>query len=149
MARPGSEATDVEWLRLVVISAQSEFLFRMLHMPSATVHAVWMVKGAGSGPIGPQAGPKSTPHDPDRTSTNLNLQPHELYVLDVWGCFCILFVVLGFCVDPEFFRDGRGTSFPALGGRFLARGGGFGGDPGAPETYTNIYFYSRPDVHHV
>ncbi len=28
----------------MLISAQSDLLFRILHMPSATVHAVWMVK---------------------------------------------------------------------------------------------------------
>ncbi len=33
---------------------------------------------AGLGPFGPQAGPKSTPNDPDRTSDNLGLQSHEL-----------------------------------------------------------------------
>ncbi len=30
------------------------------------------------GPKEPQTGPKSTPNDPDRTSHNLKLQPHEL-----------------------------------------------------------------------
>ena len=34
--------------------------------------------GAGLGLFGPQAGPKSTPNDPDRTSDNSKLQPHEL-----------------------------------------------------------------------
>ncbi len=34
--------------------------------------------GVDFGPFGPQAGPKSTPNDPDRTSDNLKWQPHEL-----------------------------------------------------------------------
>ena len=39
---------------------------------------VGVVRGrfwAGLGPLGPQAGPNSTPHDPDDTSDNLKLQP--------------------------------------------------------------------------
>jgi hypothetical protein len=35
--------------------------------------------GAGLGPKGPQTDPKLTPQDPDRTSDNLELQPHELH----------------------------------------------------------------------
>ena len=38
----------------------------------------WGRFGAGLGPQGPQAGPKSTLIDPDRTSDNLKLQPHKL-----------------------------------------------------------------------
>ena len=38
----------------------------------------WGRFGVGLGFFGPQAGPKSTPHDPDRTSDNSKLQPHEL-----------------------------------------------------------------------
>ncbi len=34
--------------------------------------------GPGLGPFGPEPGPRSTPNDPDRTSDNLKLQPHEL-----------------------------------------------------------------------
>jgi hypothetical protein len=34
--------------------------------------------GVGLGLFGPQTGPKSNINDPDRTSDNLNLQPHEL-----------------------------------------------------------------------
>lgn len=49
----------------------------------------------------------------------------------------LLLVVLRFFVDPEIVRDGRVSSFPALGGRF-------GGSPGPP----NLIFvlYSRPNV---
>ena len=46
-------------------------------------------------------------------------------------------------------RDGRETSFPALGGRFRARGGCFGGGPEGPRIYKNIHFYSHPDIRHV
>ena len=38
----------------------------------------WGRFGVGLRLFGPQAGPKSTPHDPDRTSDNSKLQPHEL-----------------------------------------------------------------------
>ncbi len=34
--------------------------------------------GVDWGPFGPQTGPKSILNDPDRTSDNLKLQPHEL-----------------------------------------------------------------------
>ncbi len=39
---------------------------------------MWGRFRAGLGPLGPQAGPKSPPNEPDRTSDNLKLQPHEL-----------------------------------------------------------------------
>ena len=42
------------------------------------VGVVWGRFGSGLGPFGPQTGSKSTPNDPDRTSDNLTLQPHEL-----------------------------------------------------------------------
>jgi hypothetical protein len=50
------------------------------------------------------------------------------------ACVLLLLVVLRFSVDPEIVLDGRGTSFPALGGRLRAREGVFGGGPGAPRT---------------
>ncbi len=45
------------------------------------------------------------------------------------GFFVFVFVVFLFFVDPEMVRIGRETSFPVLGGRFQARGGGAGGPP--------------------
>ncbi len=48
--------------------------------------------------------------------------------------FCIFLGCPSFFVGPELVRDGRErTSFPALGGRFRARGGGWRG-PGLPNS---------------
>ncbi len=63
--------------------------------------------------------------------------------------FVCVVVVLRFCVDPGIVRDGRETSFPSPGGRFRARGVGFGEGPGGPKPYKNIRFYSHPDVRRV
>jgi hypothetical protein len=52
--------------------------------------------GTGLGPNGPQPSSKSTPSDPDRTSDNLQLQPHDLAVLNLararsLSFYCFLF----------------------------------------------------------
>ncbi len=49
-----------------------------LEVVRGPVGAVWGRLRAVFGPFGPQAGPKSTPSDPDRTSDTHKLQPHEL-----------------------------------------------------------------------
>ncbi len=58
------------WLQLMWLQ------FEVVRGPVAVV---WDRFEAGLGPFGPQAGPKSTTNDPDRTSDNLKLQPHELH----------------------------------------------------------------------
>ncbi len=79
-------------------------------------------------------------------SAEVDVEP-VYYMLDAWGVFVVfLFIVVRFCVDPGIVRDGQETSFQALGGRFRARGGGFGGCPEGPRIHKQIYFYSRQDV---
>ncbi len=56
-----------------------------------------------------------------------------------WTFGGVLLVVLRFCVDPGIVRDGRGTLFLALGGRFRARGGGFAGVRGVPPNLMKLY----------
>ena len=70
VAKPAHKFGDVSmwlqivWLQFAVVRGQ--------------VGVVWGRFAAGLGPFGPQTGPKSIPNDPDRTSDNLKLQPHEL-----------------------------------------------------------------------
>ncbi len=55
----------------------------------------------------------------DSQSTPREEPPPEVHIEKRAGRLGVL-VVLRFCVDPGIFRDGRGTAFPALEGRFRA-----------------------------
>ena len=57
------------WLQLMWLQ------FEVVRGP---VGVVWGRGGTDLGPAGPQTCPKSDPNDPDRTSDNPKLQPHEL-----------------------------------------------------------------------
>ncbi len=57
------------WLQLMWLQ------FEVVRGP---VGIVWGRFWAGLGPFGPLTGRKSTLNDPDRTSDNIKLQPHEL-----------------------------------------------------------------------
>ncbi len=57
------------WLQLMLLQ------FEVVRGPAGVVCGRFV---AGLEPFGPQAGPKSTPNNRDRTSDKLKLQPHEM-----------------------------------------------------------------------
>ena len=65
-----SQLSDV-WMCLQLMRLQ----FGVVRGP---VGVVWVRFGTGLGLCGPQVGPTSAPHDPDRASDKCKLQPHEL-----------------------------------------------------------------------
>ena len=65
-----SHLSDV-WMCLQLMRLQ----FGVVRGP---VGVVWVRFGTGLGLCGPQVGPTSAPHDPDRASDKCKLQPHEL-----------------------------------------------------------------------
>ena len=71
MCSPFDTSVGDLWMWLQVMWLQ----FEVVRGPVGVVQDRF---GPGLGPNWAQAGPKSTPNDPDRTSDNLKLQPHEL-----------------------------------------------------------------------
>jgi hypothetical protein len=86
--------------------------------------------GPGLGLFAPQAGPTSTPNDPDQTSDILNLQPHDLAVLKM------IFV---FFTGPGGPGGGSGLPFSKGHRRFWA-------DSGPNPGIFNFYFGPKHSV---
>ncbi len=64
-------------------------------------------------------------------------------MLDVWSVFVFVLVIPRFWVDPGLVRDGRETSFPAVGGGVVSGSGerdseGVGGPPNRIQVYMFI-----------
>ncbi len=60
------------WMWLQLMRLHFEVVVR------GPVGVIWGRFCAESGPVGPQTGPTSTSIDPDRTTGNFKLQPHQV-----------------------------------------------------------------------